>query len=828
MAPTQVRIATAIALREAGAPILALEGKIPVEKGWTSIRVDQQTDEEVVAIAVRGNIGMPTGKASGRVVLDIDSTDVDRIQREMGIEHVVTQEVVTGRGGRQLHFAAPSVSLKNTVKVLHAEVDTRGEGGQVVLPGSIHPHTGRAYEWAAGRSPADVALAPVPTSLLKLWILTQVKEAPGIATVTDGDAVANVEALDPVKRARVKAYVLATLASIAEELSRTKEGSRNQKLFSGACRCFELANSGLLDGDEVAATLTEAAKTAGLEAEEIASVLHSAAKTVSGKGADVGKQLDASDAAAAKTIGAYKRKKLDRRPDDSAADALVETIDSNNRMVLTAGARSLRGKLSEAWGAIVFEHRPLADLPLADLCRELVAECRMAEQPMELAYAFARRAAVERAEECWQLVSDAWNQAVEARPIEYRTNEDGKPLNIRPNWSAALHNRGVRVWRDLFSGRDMVDGLEALDLGPELTDDAERQMRFLVDAEIKAEPPADRFHEFVSYECWQNRRHPVREYLDSLKWDGTPRLSRLLSRYFGAENTELHAEFGRLHLCAAVKRVFEPGAKYDEVLVLEGAQGVRKSTGIQALCPRAYWFLDDLALGIDAKVVIEQTRGKLFIELAELTGMHRRDVEKVKAMVSRQADRARAAYGRRAEDTPRQFVFWGSTNDGEYLRDQSGNRRFWPVRIGTIDVEAIRRDRDQLWAEAAELVRKGASIRLDPRFYEIAGEAQEERTVEDPIYARLAEVLSPLDGVEHYLIPADDLWAILDIPIERRDMKARDFGEACKRLGLVKKQMSVGGKRTYFRVRGEPSKAIAFRWRGGRLGKAPAERTANR
>ncbi len=314
--PVNLRIATALVLREAGAPILALKGKIPVEKGWTSIRIEQQTDDEVVAIAERGNIGMPTGKASGCVVFDFDSTEVDRIKRELGIEHVVTQEVVTGRGGRQLRFVAPAVPLKNTVKVLHPEVDTRGEGGQVVLPGSIHPDTGRAYEWTPGRSPADVELAPLPDGLLKLWVKAQIKKAPGIAPVTDADAVAKVEALDPAMRERATAYAGKALSNIADELSRTEEGKRNDKLFEKACRCFELANSSLLDHDEVEATLTEAAKTAGLGDEEIADTLRSASTRVSGKGVDLGKQLAERDAAAEKIIGSYKRKKLDKRPDD--------------------------------------------------------------------------------------------------------------------------------------------------------------------------------------------------------------------------------------------------------------------------------------------------------------------------------------------------------------------------------------------------------------------------------------------------------------------------------------------------------------------------------
>lgn len=403
------------------------------------------------------------------------------------------------------------------------------------------------------------------------------------------------------------------------------------------------------------------------------------------------------------------------------------------------------------------------------------------------------------------------------------TGPQGAPLNLKENWGVALQKLGVRVWRDLFSGRDMVDGLPDRDLGSELTDDTERRVRFLVEQQIaNGEPSVAKFREFLSHECLVNRRHPVREYLDSLKWDGVPRLASLLSVYFGAEDSEIHREFGRLHLCAAVKRVLEPGAKYDEVLVLEGAQGVNKSSAIQALCPRADWFVDDLALGVDSKVTIEQTRGKLFIELAELTGMSRKDVEKVKAQVSRQSDRARLSYDRRAADIPRQFVLWGSTNDGEYLRDQTGNRRFWPVRIGQIDLAAIRRDRDQLWAEAVHHVHNGASIRLDPRFYSIAAAAQAERTVEDPIGDKLAAALAALDDVEHVRVPSDDLWSVVGVGVAGSDLETRSrmadkFGAACQRLGFVAKRIRANGGRTYYRVRGDVYKAQTFRWKAGRF-----------
>lgn len=212
----------------------------------------------------------------------------------------------------------------------------------------------------------------------------------------------------------------------------------------------------------------------------------------------------------------------------------------------------------------------------------------------------------------------------------------------------------------------------------------------------------------------EHRFHPVRDYLEGLRWDGVPRLARWLSTYLGVRETDYSRAVGAFMLRAAVARIFKPGCKVDTMLVLQGEQGAFKSTAIKTLCGAA-WFTDELS-DFGSKDAAMQLRGAWFIEAAELSGMMRAELERVKAFFSRAVERYRATYGRHVEDQPRQCVFFGTTNADTYLKDETGNRRFWPVLcgvVGGIDLEAISHDRDQLWAEAVEDFRRGERWHLD-------------------------------------------------------------------------------------------------------------------
>jgi len=225
--------------------------------------------------------------------------------------------------------------------------------------------------------------------------------------------------------------------------------------------------------------------------------------------------------------------------------------------------------------------------------------------------------------------------------------------------------------------------------------------------------------------------HPIRNYLDSLKWDGTKRIDGWLTAYLGADPSDYMRAVGTRWLIGAVARVYEPGVKLDTCLVLEGLQGSLKSTALRALAGDDF-FTDDIA-ELGSKDSVMQTRGVWIIELPELDSMARAEASRIKAFVSRQVDRIRPPYGRHVIEAPRECVFVGTVNHDTYLKDETGGRRFWPVKVGIILLARLRRDRDQLWAEASERYRAGDMWWLDSEaLMKAAAEEVNARYVADP------------------------------------------------------------------------------------------------
>lgn len=277
---------------------------------------------------------------------------------------------------------------------------------------------------------------------------------------------------------------------------------------------------------------------------------------------------------------------------------------------------------------------------------------------------------------------------------------------------------------------------------------------------------------------------PVAEYLESVKplWDPElhpARIPSLLQRYFGAVPIApangpacpyLDA-VARVLMIGSVARALKPGCKHDSVVVIEGEQGVGKSSGIRALYGAKY-FSDSLP-DLRSKDASEHLRGVWCVELAELAGLSRVEVNAVKAFVSRQQERFRPAYGRRSIIYPRQCVFVGTTNREDYLRDKSGNRRFLPVKANQVDVQAIVRDRDLLWAEALYRYRNGEPWHLSGTAADFAAKQQSLREEED---LWLATVRLFLSGQFEACVPEVAVRLGLDshrvTPAERRRIEA--------------------------------------------------------
>ncbi|SMO64452.1 Predicted P-loop ATPase and inactivated derivatives [Thalassovita litoralis] len=226
------------------------------------------------------------------------------------------------------------------------------------------------------------------------------------------------------------------------------------------------------------------------------------------------------------------------------------------------------------------------------------------------------------------------------------------------------------------------------------------------------------------------RIHPVRAYLDHLQWDGTRRLETWPSRYLGAAPTELTHAMGSLWLISAIARVYRPGVKADHMLILEGEQGARKSTALKILAGED-WFTDELP-DLGSKDAAIHMQGVWIVEIAELDAIGRAEVSRIKAFLTRTTDRFRPPYGRHTVEIKRQCVFAGTVNPDTYLRDETGNRRFWPIRCGDIDIDALARDRDQLWAEAVARFKDGAIWWIeDKAILQAAREEQDKRYQSD-------------------------------------------------------------------------------------------------
>jgi predicted P-loop ATPase len=237
----------------------------------------------------------------------------------------------------------------------------------------------------------------------------------------------------------------------------------------------------------------------------------------------------------------------------------------------------------------------------------------------------------------------------------------------------------------------------------------------------------------------ERRFHPVRDYLDSLQWDGK---HRNWLDYLGVPNNDYTQAVGARWMISAVARIYEPGCKADCALILEGPQGLKKSTALNVL--GGAWFTDQISV-LGSKDSSVDLQGAWIIELDELYSISRGEVGAVKAFMSRKVDRFRPPYGRRTVMQPRQCVFAGTVNpEGSgYLKDATGGRRFWPVECTKIDIEALKRDRDQFWAQAVALYHQGFPWWLDTQDLEDAAkEQQAERLQGDAWEGLIAQYLT--------------------------------------------------------------------------------------
>lgn len=251
--------------------------------------------------------------------------------------------------------------------------------------------------------------------------------------------------------------------------------------------------------------------------------------------------------------------------------------------------------------------------------------------------------------------------------------------------------------------------------------------------DVKKEMIADSL-ESIAY---QNQFHPVRSYLQSLKWDGVKRIETFLPDYTGCEDNDYTREAGYKFLCACVKRVFNPGCKFDYILVLEGSQGTFKSTFVETLAGKWY---GDVDITSNNKDIIDYMRGIWINEVSEMAYLYKKESNALKGFISRKVDRVRLAYDRRRKDFPRQWLLIGTMNptgDNTYNNDDTGARRYWAIKCNKkLDIDMLKQNRDQIWAEAYALA-PTVKLVLSESAEQIAKGEQEKRTAKDDTYTKL-------------------------------------------------------------------------------------------
>lgn len=365
----------------------------------------------------------------------------------------------------------------------------------------------------------------------------------------------------------------------------------------------------------------------------------------------------------------------------------------------------------------------------------------------------------------------------------------------------SLSNRVVFIknyWRGLFVLNEFSDEVTVRSAPPWLNREERNKFKIhrLTDADVNQlvctmehygfSPDKDKTRTAIMTVAAMDKVHPARKYFSALKWDGEHRLGGWLKRYCGAvsQPAEYLGTIGTMWLVAGVKRIFEPGAKFDHMLVLEGGQGIGKSSVFRELATFGddvleSYFTDSVTMHeIDKPAALRILQGKLIIEFSELEGMDKAGDEQLKRWITKQEDELLKKYENDVTKYPRQFIIGGTTNNDMWLRDGTGNRRYWPVKCTRIDMDGIREIKTQLWAEAVELYNAGYKIYLDDQspIYEAAMEQQKLRVMGDSWVDVLRDKLSMDEALSY-----KDIYEYLGIRIEARN---RDTDNRIRRMML--------------------------------------------
>jgi len=399
------------------------------------------------------------------------------------------------------------------------------------------------------------------------------------------------------------------------------------------------------------------------------------------------------------------------------------------------------------------------------------------------------------------------------------TREDGSVLPTLLNIVRIFEHDGR--WKDALH-YDEFRAVPVIDDQP-IADHLETTAALWLGEKWGIHVPTTKVAEALDTVSRRRPRHSIREWLWSLEWDGTERIDRLLPRYFDVEPSPLMSILGARWMVSAVARVAPegsghsgeggPGCKVDTMLVLVGSQGAGKSTGLKALAGPD-WFRDS-ELRVGDKDAYMQLRGAWIYEAAEIDGWSKREQAEVKAFLSSAVDHYRPSYGRHVIEQPRQCVFAGTTNREDFLSDPTGSRRYWPAVVGSVDVEAIRRDRKQLWAEAVHRYRSGEVWHLSAAESADLAAVSDAHRESDEWDVPVAAFLSK--HWERGLTVGDILHGALDIPPSRQERRHQmRLGKLLASRGYDKKRIRVssGARPTLWFPMGELPPEHHIGWTG--------------
>lgn len=435
-------------------------------------------------------------------------------------------------------------------------------------------------------------------------------------------------------------------------------------------------------------------------------------------------------------------------------------------------------------------------------------------------------------------------RAAGIRNLKWREiNRDKVPLPSLHNVRLAIDALGIEVTFDVFRNRmeigqrgrtrHVVDQTLIGDAG----DDRILMLRHFISEKFGFDPPTPLVRDAVRTVAMQNQHNPVCDFLDQAegKWDGKKRLDRFATEYLNTEDTPLNAAQGRKMMIAMVARARNPGCKFDCIVTLEGDEGLQKSMALRALAGGDDFFSDESIIGRDSREVMEHTAGVWVHESADLAGMSKREIEAVKAWASRQVDRARPAYGHAIREQPRRCIMTATTNNTEYLQSQSGNRRFWPLRVlKMIDVKKLEKDRLQLFGEAATYQAQGESLVLDEALWAAAAVEQEKRRVRDVWEETLAEMQGQVIDGEERVSSSFILNEYFEIPPGQQTQGlGMRLSNVMRKLGWQRHEnnnVTIDGKavKGYFRPTTREPEASTNTVRGSKHSNLPPPRKAKK